>query len=291
MSDVFDLDNAGSGFSLDEGDDLDALMAEAEAGIEADDEEEDTSAYFTEPTPPDRVFTAGPAHSVESQESASEESPQTEEDWDSITESITESEEPEESATVEEPPAEVTAVTEEAYSPTEAQDGESADDSVPVESEASEATVAEDRVPDSIDSALVARILRISSKYRELGEKERTVVSQFINNGKVIEAEEDLVMAVLNVDPALTRVMRALREGRELESVDRAFYVIELDEYTLRGVGSLMTVFGNEEISTELPHSKYAREVVAGIDKLDDTSMELVTATEAVLSAGEVISG
>lgn len=291
MSDVFDLDNAGSGFSLDEGDDLDALMAEAEAGIEADDEEEDTSSYFDQPTPPDRVFAAGPAHDPEPQEAASEESPQTDEDWDSITASITDSEGPEESSEAEEPPVEASEVTDEVDYREDDQPDESSDSASEAGTEVVEETVVEDRAPSSLDSALVARILRISSKYRALGDRERTVVSQFINNGEVIEAEEDLVMAVLNVDPALTKVMRALREGRELESVDRAFYVIELDEYTLKGVGSLMTVFGNEEISTELPHSKYAREVVAGIDKLDDTSMELVTATEAVLSAGEVISG
>lgn len=51
-----------------------------------------------------------------------------------------------------------------------------------------------------------------------------------------------------------------------------------------------MAVFGNPEIPTDLPHSKYAREVVLGIDLLDDSSMELVTATESVLSAGEVVS-
>lgn len=280
MSDVYDLDNAGSGFSLDAEDDLEALMAEAEAGIEPDDEDEDTSSYFSSPTTPDRVFAAGPASDSDTgySEQPTEDAHRSEPTEDVQTDESQDVEPVEELTETEPTPQEVL------------NERESEDEPGEVDSDLVEEPTAVDYSAQNLDAALVARILRISTKYRELSDKERRVVTQFINNGEVIEAEEDLVLAVLNADSALTRIMRALHEARGRESIDRAFYVIELDETILRGVGSLMAVFGNPEIPTDLPHSKYAREVVLGIDLLDDSSMELVTATESVLSAGEVVS-
>lgn len=302
MSDDFEIDNSGSGFDLGD-EDLEKLMEEARAG-EDPGEDEDTSQYFR-PEPLEEYGEESTTAEVgESQEDDSQVRVDFEDDFSDLDAELTDDNNTgSPTGGLVEDPEDYVSTPERVEEDTESEPSVVDSELIDPVSDTSESEVVEDSLAEDaeiastavgatlVDAALVGRVLRIIDEYRKLKPEEQKVVSQFLNEGVVIEDESELVVAVLNVDPLLTKIMRALREGRELDPVDRAFYIIDLEDDVLRSLGSLMSVFGHEEISEELPHSKYAREVVNGIDSLGNDAMGLVNATEAVLSAGEVSSG
>lgn len=136
---------------------------------------------------------------------------------------------------------------------------------------------------DEIENVTV--IITVLDAYRKLSREEKKVVSQFINNGDEITKEAEFVITAMSVDPMVSRTMEALKEAKNQEAVDRAFYVMDLDDNLLYSLGSFVAVFTNEEGDRHGSRSVYARELVRGIEKLDPKAMQYVNATEGVLRA------
>lgn len=145
------------------------------------------------------------------------------------------------------------------------------------------------RVPTEAEQvAETARMIRILDTYRRLNPEEKMVAIQFVTNGDMDQAEDaTVVVKVLNADPMLTPTMRALREAYEAEPVERAFYAMSLETRLLHNLGGLVGVFSGEEYDEKQTNLAYSRSVVAAIARLSDREINFVKATESVLAAAE----
>lgn len=135
------------------------------------------------------------------------------------------------------------------------------------------------------DTEHVERIIRVLDATRKLNREERSVASQFITGGEESPTEAALVINAINVDPMLKATMESLREAKEQEAVDRAFYIMDLSDSLLYSLGSLVSVFTNSEADRHGSRSDYARALVRSIEVLDPKAMGFVTATEGILRA------
>lgn len=133
---------------------------------------------------------------------------------------------------------------------------------------------------------LVRKAIKILEAYRPLKEDVKAVVSQLISNGEdLIDDEAKFVVKVLNVDSELDATMQAFVEAKGLEPVERAFYVIGLDDKTMYSLGSLVSAFSGESIDTSLTKILYSKAMVHDIEKLDRLVLEYVEATSTILAA------
>lgn len=142
-------------------------------------------------------------------------------------------------------------------------------------------------IEDSINN--VNQIINILDAYRKLTDNEKNVAGQFITGGEVVSSESEFIVKVINVDRMLPITMKALGEAKHRDPVERAFYVIELDNDILYNLGSLVSVFMPEgqEPKPSNSNTQYAREVVRCIDALSSEDMRYIEATELVLRASE----
>lgn len=138
-------------------------------------------------------------------------------------------------------------------------------------------------VNDSIGH--IASIIRVVDAYRSLPADKKEVASKFILGNRIAQDEAEFVSAVLGVDPMLSLTMSTLTEASGMEPVERAFFVIDLDEALMYSVGDLMPAFGKDSIEQNQPKSQYARKLVRIIESLDPAAMEHVAATAKVLKA------
>lgn len=136
----------------------------------------------------------------------------------------------------------------------------------------------------------VERIIRILDAYRNLTAEEKSVAIQFVTDGELDSAEDEVVVVkVMNADPLLTKTMLALEKAYELDAVERAFFAVSLDSKTLHALGGLVSVFSSVDYDENQSNIDYSRQVVADITKLDEREIGFVKATGRVLAAaGEV---
>lgn len=130
----------------------------------------------------------------------------------------------------------------------------------------------------------IAIILHISDAYRNLTESERKVSSQLFNDGKALTEEAEYVYHAMNVDSSIPNVMTTLVSAKQLDDIELAFFLVDLDEELLFSVGSLVEFFTGVEMDETLPKTRYARKLVGAIKEMNDEAMNYVTATESVLN-------
>lgn len=296
----FNLDNAGAGFDLEDGDDsLEAMMSEAGSGVE-DVGEGDVSALFgdtpvAEPSAEDAP-TADTFEVPVAEEAPREAAPSpVEEPWTPTPEPSVEDEiapvEPAPALTPaapQETPTSFVPVPEEAFTPIPEPipSFESpAVNSAPVPQET--ARQSKIHIPSlAEDLARVRQVIRVVDAYRALSQEERVVATQFVAaGGEIPEDESTFVQLVMNVDPMLAKTMNALREAKTLDDVERSFYIIELEDTVLYSLGSLVEVFMENPLDGTQGKRHFARSLVRAIDALDSKSMGFVAATDSVLAA------
>lgn len=277
MADDFNIDNEGSGFAIEAGQDLDSLLNAARAGESKDDNIATDWLFEEGGRPPEEGRQETPAEAEVTFSNEEDYTPDftpqpVEEDaYPQVAEAEPEVEfQPE-------PVAEVEEVVEPEPTPE------------PEPAPAVAPPVEEQRrvhIPSAKDElAKVSQVVRILNAYRDLNGEEQSAVSQFVTNGDIIEDEPAFIVAVLNADPMLARAMSALKEAKDLEAVDRAFYVIELAENLIYYLGNLVAVFTEEELDRKQSRSLYTKSLVRSVEKLDAKSMNYVQATASVLEA------
>lgn len=132
----------------------------------------------------------------------------------------------------------------------------------------------------------VSRIIRVLDTYRDLTPDEKMVSGQFLANGEEIHDEGLYVVKALNSDVILRKSMIALVEAKEKEAVESAFYIVELEDKVLAGLGQLVSVFTSKDIEAPLSNrTRYAYDVVKNILALDAKSMSFAIATARILKA------
>lgn len=142
-------------------------------------------------------------------------------------------------------------------------------------------------IPSENDQISIAKkTIRIVDAYRALNDEVRMVASQFITSSdEIITDEATLVVKVLNADPMLGTVMKALREAKNLDPVERVFYVIDLRDDVLHSLGDLVKAFTDVEFDTSASKINYARNLVREIDQLESHAVNYVESTESILAA------
>lgn len=305
MSQDYVADNAGTGFASFEDDgpsDLDSLLAGAALGEEPDDQ--DTSAYFGNSD--STVYTSQSEEmsniSTSLQDSYSREELLPAEPVRPVT--IDDDEEyddlPAEEPVVSEPqyrqrsweidpnPTFTTPVPAPAPvpTPTPAPALSYAPEPVAVPEYSRPRARAINVPTESDEIATAGKVIRIIDAYRKLNAEVRSVASQFITGGsEVIEDEATLVVKVINADPMLSVTMRALREAKAHEAVERVFYIISLEDDVLHNLGNLVGLFNGTTMDESQNRISYARGLVHEIDKLEPRAVNYVESTESILAA------
>lgn len=135
----------------------------------------------------------------------------------------------------------------------------------------------------------VRKILNVYQAYTQLGPQEKSVVAQLVSRDDLSD-EYAFVVGVLNADPMLARTVITFLQAKEMESVDRAFFVIDLESELLSRMGKLVEVFLND--SENLPNmsdrTQYVHFLVNIIDRLDPKTISYVRAAGSVLKAAEL---
>ena len=135
----------------------------------------------------------------------------------------------------------------------------------------------------------VRTILNVYQAYTQLGPQEKSVVAQLVSRDDLSD-EYAFVVGVLNADPMLARTVITFLQAKEMEPVDRAFFVIDLESELLSRMGKLVEVFLND--SENLPNmsdrTQYVHFLVNIIDRLDPKTISYVRAAGSVLRAAEL---
>lgn len=140
--------------------------------------------------------------------------------------------------------------------------------------------------PESEEIEKARKIISVTDVYRDLTNDVKNVVSQFIlNDSDFTEDEATIIVRAINSDQTLFETMKALREAKESDQVERVFYVLSLEDKILYKLGDLVSIFTQEDIENSGRRLDYARSLVASIDSLDKKSIDYVVATERVLKA------
>lgn len=130
------------------------------------------------------------------------------------------------------------------------------------------------------------RIINILDTYRGLQSEVKDVVSQFVGNDS-IEDEASLVVKVVRADPMLYRTMTALKEAAsETDRVERVFYILRLESDLLFSLGDLADSFNEGSITADRSDKiGFSKAVEDAINKMDRKIIDYVTATQTVLAA------
>jgi hypothetical protein len=130
-------------------------------------------------------------------------------------------------------------------------------------------------------------ILDAADEYRKLNAQERAVVAQLITqDAEFADDAASIAIRAINAEELTFATMEALKTAKGEEPVDRAFYILGLDEDVRNSLGQLCTAFSGQELQGGNTLA-FSRELVREIEKLDSEAIHFVSATEAVLRAAK----
>lgn len=145
---------------------------------------------------------------------------------------------------------------------------------------------------ESDDVKRAERVIRVLDAIRDLDGETREVARQIITNSdEQLSSEGEFVVKIFNAPLMLSKTMTALKEAKDLEPVDRAFYLIELGNKTIHNLASLVEAFQEEE-TTEIADAKQHRNglprvLVTEIERISPRNMGYIEATESLLQSAE----
>lgn len=152
-----------------------------------------------------------------------------------------------------------------------------------------EHTTESNSVPVGFNSGITAneigKILAVSNIFRELSPTEVAISSQLFNEGRRIKEENHYIEKALKADREIITLLQTLIKTKEMEQIELAFYLIDLEDDLLFKLGSLVESFTGEELDINLPKNRYARKMVNGINSIEEEAMKYVSVTEKVLSS------
>lgn len=143
---------------------------------------------------------------------------------------------------------------------------------------------------DDVD--YIERVILTSDAIRDLEDSDSKAVNMFITAGQPVESHQELVSAALRADRQILKTADAILSAKSQTSVDRAFFILGLDESTFVDFGKILShdLESTETVFFEGDRLQYARRLVDVVDKLPDVSISRFKAVKAVLGAGELAS-
>lgn len=131
------------------------------------------------------------------------------------------------------------------------------------------------------------RVVRIIDALRDLDNSDRDVAMQLIAQDSV-DTEAESIISVLHVDPMLGKTLNALEEAKDLDQVQRAFYIMRTDRKVSQNLVSICRAFLQEEDGARLSdHIDLAEKLVTLVEDLSMEHMQYVAATQSLLKASK----
>lgn len=131
----------------------------------------------------------------------------------------------------------------------------------------------------------IATIIRVVDAFRTLSITEQKQTAAFLSNSSRECSDAEVVQHVFNVDPMINDVMKHLTEAKKLEPVDRAFYIMDMNDQFMRTMGRLVETFYDNSLEWPENRTQYARILVQYIEDINNDSMRLISQIEKVLAA------
>lgn len=153
---------------------------------------------------------------------------------------------------------------------------------------ASQADNLKSGVDKDVSLETLEQTIKILDAYRSLEDDEAQFSGLFIGLDHD-STEAEVVSTVMNADPLLMSVFASIKEAKNYDDTEVAFYVVGLKWEVLEGISYVAAQYLNTEVASQGDKSKipYAREVVTQIKELDSKALRLVEAAESLI-AGEI---
>ncbi len=131
-------------------------------------------------------------------------------------------------------------------------------------------------------------IIAAADEYRKLNPQTRNIVAQLISQDQEL-AEDEATVAIraINADDLTFETMAALKEAKDLDLMERAFYILGLSVDVRDNLGGLVTAFSGVAFDDRSVDLVFAKALVTGIEQLDSDAISCVSSTEAVLRAAK----
>ncbi len=135
----------------------------------------------------------------------------------------------------------------------------------------------------------IERVILTSDAIRELEDADAKAVNMFITAGQPVESHQELVLASLLADRQIYKTAEAILAAKDKTSVDRAFYILGLDDATFVDFGKILShdLESTETVIFEGDRLQYARKLVDVVESLPAVSIKRFEAVKSVLGAGE----
>lgn len=145
-----------------------------------------------------------------------------------------------------------------------------------------------DNMEEAVD--YIERVILTSDAIRELSEDDGKAVNMFITAGQPVESHQELVLTALQADRQIHKTADAILEAKSKTSVDRAFYILGLDDKTFEDFGKILShdLESTESAIFEGDRLRYARKLVDVVEALPEISIKRFEAVKSVLGAGEL---
>lgn len=155
-----------------------------------------------------------------------------------------------------------------------------------------QAPVATPVPPSEGDVDYIERVILTSDAIRDLQDADAKAVNMFITAGQPVDSHQELVLTALRADRQILKTADAILSAKSKTSVDRAFFILGLDESTFVDFGKILShdLESTETVLFEGDRLQYARRLVDVVDNLADVSISRFEAVKAVLGAGEPVS-
>lgn len=136
----------------------------------------------------------------------------------------------------------------------------------------------------------IEKVILTSDAIRDLPEDDAKAVNMFITAGQPVDSHQELVLTALQSNRQIYKTADAILEAKGKTSVDRAFYILGLDNETFADFGKILShdLESKESVLFEGDRLIYARKLVDIVEELPAVSVKRFEAVKSVLGAGEL---
>lgn len=138
--------------------------------------------------------------------------------------------------------------------------------------------------PNEFSIATIDLVLDIADLYRSYDKEYIEVIQQFTDTAD----EREIIFKIINEDNSTRKALVALVRSQEAEPVDRAFFLVALENKLLHDMGSVINKYDNAEIDLSSLNSnriEYCRELEFAINSLSDEKKDKLGAIQELYTA------
>lgn len=140
------------------------------------------------------------------------------------------------------------------------------------------------------DVDYIEKVILTSDAIRDLPEEDGKAANILITGGVPVGTHQELVLAALLADRQILKTADAVLDAKSKGSVDRAFFILGLDDRTFEEFGKMISndLDASETVLFDGDRLRYARKLVDVVEGLTAGSIKRFEAVQSVLQAGEL---